>query len=171
MQIRTVQECIGPEGSVLSSRRILPVVVTRLNRVLKASQAETDERGFTLVEVLVAIAIVSITFLSLAKVLADSRSLGLRAENMSQAISLAQSVLARVGADIPVRASESEGDFLGGFRWRLTIQFYENDDTRSTREDSIGAYRVQADIVWNEGDRRQSYRLSTVRLGPAERIN
>jgi general secretion pathway protein I len=134
--------------------------------VYSGSIEEEGQSGFTLIEVLVAIAIFSVGFAVLANVISNSRSLGLRAENMSRAVSLAQSVMARVGADIPVKPSYFEGEVANGFRWELTVQ--PDGTSGFGRARGVGAYVVRINVAWKEGSHEKQYELVTLRLGAIE---
>lgn len=123
------------------------------------------EDGFTLVEVIVALAIVS-AGLGLAFTLT---SIGLgrvsSAQRMAGANSLAQSLVAQIGNEFAIKADEREGSELGGYRWHVSLRPY--GDIRDAAENSVALYSVTTEVEWNDHDARRSYRLSTLRLGPA----
>jgi general secretion pathway protein I len=129
-------------------------------------RAEQDpEAGFTLVEIIVALAILSISLGLLLNVISSGMWRSSQAQSLSEANSLAQSLLARVGADLPIEPAQRAGEFAGGFHWRLSIERY---GTAVDREQwPTGAYTVTARVLWgaDQADER-SVTLSTLRLGP-----
>lgn len=148
---------------ILGSRRFAHRLARRIRRL---SRGVRSEAGFTLVEVIVAVAILSIGL----GVLLGSISSGLRrtaeAERMADAGSLAQTLIAEVGADTPIRLGESAGEFPNGYRWRLNMR--RSGNARESELSPIIAYEVTADVTWDDGVRERSYTLTTLRLGPRE---
>ena len=79
------------------------------------------QRGFTLIEIIVALAILAVALGALFQ----SFSTGLRATVVSDrqeaAVMLAQSLLDRIGQDIPLAAGEQAGVSEDGLRWSIAI--------------------------------------------------
>ncbi|MFQ5535604.1 MAG: prepilin-type N-terminal cleavage/methylation domain-containing protein [Sphingomonadales bacterium] len=88
-------------------------------------------RGFTLVEVLVAFAILSISLVAIYKGFSVGTTGAHKAGQRQIAVSLAQSQLARVGVEIPLAVEDSAGRFANGFHWQIEMApFKEGPDTR-----------------------------------------
>lgn len=121
------------------------------------------EAGFTLVEVIVAIAILSLSLSVLLPMMSHSVQQVAQAEKMIQAGSLAQSLIAEVGTELPIREGESGGEFSNGYRWHLAMRQYGDATEREAWP--VGAYTISAEITWDDGPRRRSYSLTTLRLG------
>src|SRR5882724_1278804 len=79
------------------------------------------QRGFTLIEIIVALAILAVALGALFQ----SFSTGLRATVVSDrqeaAVMLAQSLLDRIGQNIPLAAGEQAGVSEDGLRWSIAI--------------------------------------------------
>jgi general secretion pathway protein I len=129
-------------------------------------RAQQDpEAGFTLVEIIVALAILSISLGLLLNVISSGMWRSSQAQNLSEANSLAQSLLARVGADLPIEPTQRVGEFASGFRWRLSIEPYGSSVDRE--QWPTGAYMVTAQVLWGADQANErSVTLSTLRLGP-----
>lgn len=108
-----------------------------------------SSQGFTLIEVLVALAIVALALAALLQVFgAGLRAVG-TSERYLMATMLARSVLDDFGTEIPAAAGEWSGDIADGYRWT----------TRATPSQTIGAVKngntlqvpleVQVEISWN----------------------
>ena len=123
-----------------------------------------DEAGFTLVEVIVALAILALGIGGLIGMISGSLQQTALAARTTEAGTLAQSLLARVGTELPIRAEEQSGEFPNGYRWTLKASVY--GDPREREEWPIGAYKVSAEVDWLDGDKRRVYTLETLRLGP-----
>ena len=123
----------------------------------------TDGRagGFTLVEVVVALAILALTFTFAYR--AMSGGLGRLADDgaAEQAVLVARSQLARIGSDIALADGETDGRAEGGFAWRIVITPYGRP------AGGLAGHRVVVDILWRGGTTARRVRLETVRLGAA----
>lgn len=122
--------------------------------------------GFTLVEVVVALGILALS----ASVIFGSIGNGLwsvrEANGLARAGLLAQSLLARIGADLPLRTGETEGQFPQGFAWRVSLQPFGEANDRA--QWPIGAYAVTVEILWRDGGETRSLVIKTLRLGRKE---
>src|ERR1700688_3027023 len=102
--------------------------------------------GFTLIEVVVALGILafsaSIIFGAIAGGLWSVR----QADATAHAGLLAQSLLARVGSDLPLRAGETEGQLPQGFAWHVRLQ--PVGDAGDRAQWPISAYAVTVEILW-----------------------
>ena len=79
------------------------------------------ERGFTLLEVLVALVIFALLFGVLAQIFQTGLRQSAVAEQASAATLLARSQLARVGVEVPLAEGELAGETEDGLRWRTAI--------------------------------------------------
>ena len=122
------------------------------------------EAGFTLVEVIVALAILSAGLSLLLGLISNSLRQTASAQRMAGAGSLAQSLMAEVGTDLAIRAEVRDGQYSNGYRWRLKMQPYDNVSENDERP--VGLYSVSAEVEWEEGTERRFYALTTLRLGP-----
>jgi general secretion pathway protein I len=122
------------------------------------------EAGFTLVEVIVALAILSAGLGLLLGLISNSLRQTASAQRMAGAGSLAQSLMAEVGTDLPIRAEVRDGQYLNGYRWHLKMQPY--DSARDNEDRPVGLYSISAEVEWEEGAGRRFYALTTLRLGP-----
>jgi general secretion pathway protein I len=130
--------------------------------------AERREAGFTLIETLAALAILSVALGVLLAVFGDGIRRQGRAEQLAMATLQAQSLLARVGMDIPLQAGAATGTLARGLHWRLNVDRYGNAGDRKAWPRA--AYRVVVEVWPEEGSRGEPLvRLATLRLGPKER--
>src|SRR5215469_2409656 len=116
------------------------------------------ESGFTLVEVLVALAIVAIAFAVSLGILSGGLTRLDHDHNVQHALLVAQSELARVGQDIPVADRQIDGKSEDGFTWHIAIAPY------AAVAGGLAAHDVVITVGWHEGWRPREVRLETVRL-------
>jgi general secretion pathway protein I len=137
----------------------------RLDRLMSHKSGGGKEAGFTLVEVVVALAILALSLAVLLGVISNGIRQSDRADKLAQAGSLAQSLLARVGStDLPIQLGQTAGSFPDGFRWRVHMQPYT--DAADPDNSSIVAYAVSVEVLWGDSAEEQSVALNTLRLAP-----
>jgi prepilin-type N-terminal cleavage/methylation domain-containing protein len=125
------------------------------------------EEGFTLLEVVVSLAILSLSLGVIYHVFANALGNESYAETANRARLIAQGLIARVGTDIPATTGETTGDDGHGLRWRLSRKaFMDGPDSKSV---ALAAIEVSAEVFWGEGRNEKSLRLSTLRLAEGMR--
>jgi prepilin-type N-terminal cleavage/methylation domain-containing protein len=87
-----------------------------MTRVFPAEAA-----GFTLIEILVSLAILGIILATFAQVLSGSLLSSRRIDSGTEALLFARSTMDRIGRDLPLRPGVSRGAFPGGGGWSLRI--------------------------------------------------
>ena len=120
--------------------------------------------GFTLIEVLVALAILAITFGFAFRALSGGFDRLDRDRKSADALLLAQSTLARVGHDIALQDGAVDGHTKDGFAWRIETAPY--GDTQDLPPGRLIGHRVEVTIGWNERHQRREVRLTSLVLGP-----
>lgn len=136
----------------------------------RARQTEAAP-GFTLLEVVVALACVALILGAVLRVF----SLGLRtadsAEKRAHGVMLAQSVLAEIATDSPLDVGQASGTFDDGFRWWCRIGLYEDDSARRTEDEfaqEFWLYRIDVAVAWGrQDDPAGSVTLTTLRVSAA----
>jgi general secretion pathway protein I len=129
--------------------------------------------GFSLLEVLVAFAILAISLGVLMQIFSRSTTTTIAAAQYSRAAALAQSRLAAVGSAIPLKEGTASGEPEDGFAWELGMTPVELGDQPanpglSSSEPTVQAYRVTVTVLWPDGQRVRRLTLSTLRLGGPE---
>ena len=129
-----------------------------------ARQTHRRTSGFTLLEVLVALSILSISFGVLMQSFGDfSRTAGVT-EDYRQALMVAESQLAWARAD-PASASAGYGDTADErFRWTLSSSRFAHA-VPAARQQANSPELVTIEVSWDDGGRQRSISLSTVVLG------
>jgi general secretion pathway protein I len=125
------------------------------------------QKGFSLLEVLVAFAILSITLGVLLQVFAGGLRNITLSEEYTYAVLHAESLLAAIGSEEPLAEGAEEGEIDGTYFWRLTVTPYLEEELEPDDLD-VDAYRVEVEIYWGSDGRRRSIVLETLRLSPRE---
>jgi general secretion pathway protein I len=126
------------------------------------STASSASSGFTLIEVLVALAIAGLGLGLLVAATGSGLESSTAAARYLQATSQAQSRLAQIGLTLPLKKGDYFGDEGGGFRWRVHI-------AESISHPSSGVevvlYPVTVTESWKNGRQEKSLSLYSERVG------
>ena len=125
--------------------------------------------GFTLLEVVVALAIAALTLVGLFQAGSDGLSAADTASRTEEALQRAQSHLAAVGRDVALSPGDFEGDDGGGYRWRLqvhpaAVRQAPTQDAGSAAA-TITLFDIEVAISWPSRGRNHTVALKTRRLG------
>ena len=127
-----------------------------------SKRADHGCEGFTLVEVLVALTILSTSFAVLLEVFSTSLNRVRESRAEINAVALAQSLLAEVGPVITAAPTDSRGVLGKGFTYRLHIERYGTSDDQ--RAWNTNAMTISASVLWD--DDKRSVTLTTLRVPP-----
>jgi general secretion pathway protein I len=127
----------------------------------------THQRGFTLIEVLVAFAIAALALGLLFQAASSSGTAARQAGNYEEAVSRAKSHMAMVGRESDITAGERGGDDGGGYRWRLKItpSAVAQPPQEAAPANRLVLYNVEVSVSWSDGGRPHSVVLHTQRTG------
>ena len=122
--------------------------------------------GFTLLEVLVAVAIVGVALVMLLRLHLLSLDATLAAQDLTTAVLLAEGKMATFMAESPDEG-EDQGQFDGPnlerFSWTTSVTEHGIDlgGDNDGREGAIGIRHVTVSVHWRDGNRDRSYSLET----------
>lgn len=127
------------------------------------------QRGFTLVEVVVAFVLLSLVLVAGFEVFTTGMRRAGDLEDRSRAMELAESTLARAGVEVPLQDSQQSGMSPDGrFQWTLAIRRAEEEggDPNSPLANSYALYRIDAVVRWSgAAGRERTFSLATAQLG------
>ncbi len=130
-------------------------------------------RGFTLLEVMIALIITGIAAAALFAAVGSGLSATRTASMYDQAIVRAKSRLAAATHGARLSPSDQRGDDGDGFRWRMRVTPVSS---KSLRPVNLGApraavtysvvlYGITVWIGWNDGGTEREFRLDTEQVG------
>jgi general secretion pathway protein I len=127
------------------------------------------QRGFTLLEVVVAFVVLALVLASVFEVfstwLARTGELG----DHSQALMIAQSHLASVGVEEPVKEGDTGGESDDRrYRWSLRIARHEErNEAGAVAQATYSLYRAEVRVAWQGGDGRDhEIAMANLQMGP-----
>ena len=128
------------------------------------SQAGKNERGFTLIEVLVALTILSVSLGVLITMISRGLETSRRSQSIAGASGLAQSLLAQAGLSMPLRLGNTTGVTRDGYSWQIHAEPFVLPGNASAAP--LAAAKISMTVAWRDGDDSQSLEVSTLRLMP-----
>jgi general secretion pathway protein I len=122
-------------------------------------------QGFTLLEVLVAFTILALVMGAVLQIFSGGLRTAEIARNHAVGALLAESKLAAIGIEEPLVAGERTGTFDNGFRWRYSIDPYQEQDGAQEEQEELMPYRLIVTVDWGSPGSGGSVTLTTLRLG------
>ena len=123
-----------------------------------------SQRGFSLLEVLVAFAILAVSLGVLLGIFSRATSATIASAQYSQAATLAESLLTLAGHEIALEEGAVSGETESGFSWELVMFELDLTDEFPTSVPAVTAYRVNASVLWFDAGRPRRLMLSTLKL-------
>ena len=134
--------------------------MTMWNRRRVKPQAQSPAPGFTLLEVLVAVAIVAIALVTFMGLHLRSLDATIRAQDLTTAVLLAQAKMATMG-EFPDMGEEKwkfEGPELERFQWATAVT-EQTLDSLSDGGQSVTVRRLEVTVSWADGQQTRHYTL------------
>jgi general secretion pathway protein I len=131
------------------------------------SAVPSRQEGFSLLEVLVAFAILALTMGVLLQIFSRALSTTAVSGSFARAAELAEATLARAGVETPLEEGDSSGEAGGGFTWAMRITQIDVNDLFPNQTPPVTTYRVTATAYWQDGVAERHFSLATLRLGEA----
>jgi len=133
--------------------------MTMWNRRRAKHQAHTRAAGFTLLEVLVAVAIVAIALVTFMGLHLRSLDATIRAQDLTTAVLLAQGKMATMGEfpDTGEEQGKFEGPELERFQWATAVTEHTLDALDGGQ--TVTVRRLEVMVFWADGQQTHHYTL------------
>ncbi len=112
-----------------------------------------SKRGFTLIEVVVALAILGVGLIVIIELFSGGLRLGKVAEEYTKAVGYGRMKMEEIALSRGLAEGEEEGHFDNDYRWRVEIKKVDllpaekNPDFKAPVE----LYRIQVYVLWKSG--------------------
>lgn len=126
------------------------------------------ERGYTLIEVVIAFAVLALALTLLLGTLTNSSHEVRWSSDAGRAAMLSQSVLDRVEMDGALREGARDGQFEDGrYRWQLQVRRYGARTGQPVDPNVPVLLALDLTMEWGDGGPRETLVLHSLRLVPA----
>jgi general secretion pathway protein I len=133
--------------------------MTMWNRRRVKHQAHIRAAGFTLLEVLIAVAIVAIALVAFMGLHLRSLDATIRAQDLTTAVLLAQAKMATMGEfpDTGEEKGQFEGPELARFQWATAVTEHTLDAVAGGQ--AVTVRRLEVTVAWADGQQLRHYTL------------
>lgn len=122
------------------------------------------QRGFTLLEVLIAFVLLSLTLGVILQIFSGGLRGVAAAGHYTEAVIIAESKLALLGGELPLEEGEQDGE-EGAYSWHMRIEPYQETAELSKAANSpYRLYMVTLRLQWRDGIREPELEFITYRL-------
>lgn len=119
-----------------------------------------------MIEILVAFVILSLTLSVIMQIFSGGLRNIRRSDDYSRALYLAESRLAALGVEQPLREGAMSGALDRRFRWQSSVQPYREAVTADEAPLKVVLYRTTVDVSWDDGGQTRRLELTSLRLAP-----
>ncbi len=123
-------------------------------------------QGMTLIEVLVAFIVLSLTMAVIMQIFSGGMRNAKLANSYSRAVFLAESRLAAAGLERSLVLGDDAGQVGPDLHWRVSVIPAEGDGASDRQLMPVRLYQVLVTVAWNEDGHERKLELSSLRLGP-----
>ena len=130
--------------------------------------ASRKQRGFSLIEILVAFMILSMSLTVIFRIFSGGLRNVALSEDYARAVLVAESQLSAIGVSEPLQRGVASGEWGERFRWERVIEYYQPWEQDKELTASLQAYRVTVNVGWEHAGRSRQITLNSVRLKKVE---
>jgi len=129
------------------------------------SQNRNNKNGFTLLEVVVALAILGVGLMVIIELFAGGLRLGRVSEEYTKAVNYSRMKLEELALKPPAEEGVEEGEFNETYRWkietkRIDLLPFERD---TDFKPPVEFFHVKIDVIWKSGLKERSVGLESYR--------
>ena len=130
-----------------------------------SSNHRPGQAGFSLIEILVAFAILSLSLGVILRIFAGGGHIAATADEYSRAILTAESLMASLGAEKPLQPGQSGGEIPGGYRWTVDVTPSPFDQSLlGGQKIGFNPFWVDLTVEWGDENDPRAFNLKTLRL-------
>jgi general secretion pathway protein I len=122
-------------------------------------------KGFTLIEVLVAVAILGVGLTVLIELFSGGLRLGRASEEYTKAVNYARIKMEEIAVKPTIKEGSEEGEFNETFRWQVEVKKVEilPIENKPDFKPPAQFFQVQINIIWKSGSKEKSTHIESYR--------
>ena len=130
------------------------------------SNQVNKQKGFSLLEILIAFSILAISLGILLKIFSAGINTALVSEDYTAAVQIAESLMAKTGLESPLQAGEDSGTENEKYEWQVLVTPYLfNPDNLDEMTITTTLFKVKVIVNWDiEKTKRRQIELTTLKL-------
>lgn len=129
--------------------------------------------GFTLIETLVAMAILSISLVVILQLFSGGLKSSRLSDNYTRAIFHAREKMEEILLDDNFVDMATEGEFSDGFEWKAQTLRFEPAQEEEEEEETklpVDIFSIKVNVGWHEGGQEKHFEISTLEIGEKEKL-
>lgn len=125
-------------------------------------------RGFTLIEIVVAMAILGVGLIVIIELFSGGLRLGRVSEEYTQAVGLARMKLEEIFLAEQLKEGSEQGEFNKDFRWQVGVKKVDLLPVEKGLEfkPPVEFYQIKVNIIWKSGSKERSTEIESFRTIP-----
>ena len=127
------------------------------------SSSQVSNKGFTLIEILVAISILSISLVLIFQLFSGGLKSSILSDQYTRGIFHAKERMEEILLSPEFTEEVSEGEFGDSYKWRSEIIRIEQEEEESSKL-PFDTYNIKVDVMWYEGDKEKHFAISTIKV-------
>lgn len=133
-------------------------------------RVRAQKQGFTLLEVLVAMAILGVGLIVIIELFSGGLRLGRTAEEYTRAVGYARMKLEEISLAKTLEEGIEEGEFDREYRWQMEVKKVDllPPGKETSYQPPVALYRVRIAVLWKSGIRERTTALESYRILKAE---
>ena len=141
---------------------MLPVRLRWERLLIRYQISGALNKGFTLLETLVAISILAISLVIILQLFSQGLKSSKLADDYTRAIFHAKEKMEEILLTEEFSEGELEGEFEGPFRWKAEVIRVEAEEEEATLPFDI--FNVRVDVVWGVEGKESGFQISTMKI-------
>ena len=124
---------------------------------------QISNRGFTLIEILVAISILSISLVVIFQLFSGGLKSSRLSEQYTRGIFHAKEKMEEILLSTHLEEGEVGGEFDDSFRWKsdiISIEQVEDEESKLP----FDTFNIEIDVMWYEGNKEKHFTISTMKV-------